>query len=317
MATRRLAKPRPVQGKQVPPSGGPPRDRVAAQRDGHRKQNPAYRPANEKPAHRAGFSTAALLPLRKPPPPPRRRRTFRFRAEPAALAACARDDDERPDRGDHPTGAKSSAAPADVVLLALYEQRIYTARCTGDRRSRRARRSTVLPNELRRRSADRFPDGRTRELYRLTPPIGVHADQSRSARPARRAARATTAMRSAGSAFRGTSSQPSTSSRRSSESCAARVRPALRDRCSSCRRRGGAMGSAETCTTRTTRSSVRRTTSTLQVHHRDLRHALHHYNPSSSYVDAGASLCATDRRRPHAMFYALLQLAGLRQDSGR
>jgi hypothetical protein len=48
VATRRLAKPRPVQGKQVPPVGGPPRDRVAAQRDGHQKQNPAYRPATEK-----------------------------------------------------------------------------------------------------------------------------------------------------------------------------------------------------------------------------------------------------------------------------
>jgi hypothetical protein len=48
VATRRLAKPRPVQGEQVPPVGGPPRDRVAAQRDGHQKQNPAYRPATEK-----------------------------------------------------------------------------------------------------------------------------------------------------------------------------------------------------------------------------------------------------------------------------
>ena len=38
MATRRLAKPRPVQGKQVPLSGGPPRDRVAAQRDGHQNR---------------------------------------------------------------------------------------------------------------------------------------------------------------------------------------------------------------------------------------------------------------------------------------
>src|SRR5205823_11406631 len=55
VATRRLAKPRPVQGKQVPLSGGPPRDRVAAQRDGHRKQNPAYGPATESPRNSGGF----------------------------------------------------------------------------------------------------------------------------------------------------------------------------------------------------------------------------------------------------------------------
>src|SRR5207237_2844498 len=51
VATRRLAKPRPVQGKQAPPSGGPPRDRVAAKRDGHPRQNPAYRPAKGKPCN--------------------------------------------------------------------------------------------------------------------------------------------------------------------------------------------------------------------------------------------------------------------------
>ena len=47
-ATRRLAKPRPVQGEQGPPRGCPPRARVAAKRDGHPRQNPAYRPATEK-----------------------------------------------------------------------------------------------------------------------------------------------------------------------------------------------------------------------------------------------------------------------------
>ena len=47
-ATRRLAKPRPVQGEQGPPRGCPPRARVAAKRDGHPRQNPAYRPAKGK-----------------------------------------------------------------------------------------------------------------------------------------------------------------------------------------------------------------------------------------------------------------------------
>ena len=60
VATRRLAKPRQVQGKQVPPAGGPPRDRVAAQMGGHHKQNPAYRPAKETPAN-AGVSIWACI----------------------------------------------------------------------------------------------------------------------------------------------------------------------------------------------------------------------------------------------------------------
>ena len=47
-ATRRLAKPRPVQGEQGPTRGCPPRARVAAKRDGHPRQNPAYRPAKGK-----------------------------------------------------------------------------------------------------------------------------------------------------------------------------------------------------------------------------------------------------------------------------
>src|SRR5262249_61751142 len=47
-ATRRLANPRPVQGEQGPPRGCPPRARVAAKRDDHPRQNPAYRPATGK-----------------------------------------------------------------------------------------------------------------------------------------------------------------------------------------------------------------------------------------------------------------------------
>ena len=61
-ATRRLAKPRPVQGEQGPPRGCPPRARVAAERDGHPRQNPAYRPATEK-----ALETGLSLSVRTPP----------------------------------------------------------------------------------------------------------------------------------------------------------------------------------------------------------------------------------------------------------
>ena len=59
-ATRRLAKPRPVQGEQGPPRGCPPRARVAAKRDGHPRQNPAYRPAKEKALANGAFSMGRL-----------------------------------------------------------------------------------------------------------------------------------------------------------------------------------------------------------------------------------------------------------------
>src|SRR5207247_9299901 len=60
VATRRLAKPRPVQDEQAPLRGGPPRSRVAAQKDGHPRQNPAYRPATEK-ALETGLFLLALI----------------------------------------------------------------------------------------------------------------------------------------------------------------------------------------------------------------------------------------------------------------
>src|SRR5207247_4464012 len=62
VATRRLAKPRPVQDEQAPLRGGPPRGRVVAKRDGHPRQNPAYRPATEK-ALETGLSL--LGPIRR------------------------------------------------------------------------------------------------------------------------------------------------------------------------------------------------------------------------------------------------------------
>src|SRR5437667_11578053 len=67
MVTWRLAKPRPVQGEAgsvdaarrgtgyAARAAGQP----AAERDGHPRQNPAYRPATENPAH-AGFSISRV-----------------------------------------------------------------------------------------------------------------------------------------------------------------------------------------------------------------------------------------------------------------
>ena len=75
---------------------------------------------------------------------------------------------------------KSSAAPTDVVLLALYEQRIYRL-LAGDRRLSRATLNR-LPNELRRVATDFLTAHR--ELYRLTPPIRARAIKAGPARPA-------------------------------------------------------------------------------------------------------------------------------------
>src|SRR3954470_1274166 len=107
--------------------------------------------------------------------------------------------------------SKSSAAPTDVVLLALYEQRIYRL-LAGDRRLSRATLNR-LPNELRRVASDFLTAHR--ELYRLTPPIRARAIKvgpaRRSDRRGRRPSCSTiTATRSVGSAFPGTFSPRST-----------------------------------------------------------------------------------------------------------
>jgi Transglycosylase SLT domain len=75
---------------------------------------------------------------------------------------------------------KSSAAPQSVVLLALYQQRIYRL-LTRD--SGLATRTLALvPRDLQKVSRDLL--AAQRGLYRLTPPIRVHAIKVARARPA-------------------------------------------------------------------------------------------------------------------------------------
>jgi membrane-bound lytic murein transglycosylase B len=75
---------------------------------------------------------------------------------------------------------KSTAAPQPLVLQALYQQRIYRV-LTRD--SSLATRTLVLvPQDLAKASRDLI--AAQRELYRLTPAIGVHAIKVARARPA-------------------------------------------------------------------------------------------------------------------------------------
>jgi membrane-bound lytic murein transglycosylase B len=75
---------------------------------------------------------------------------------------------------------ESTAAPQHVVLQALYQQRIYRV-LTRD--SSLAKRTLALvPQDLAKVSRDLL--AAQRELYRLTPPIGVHTIKVARARPA-------------------------------------------------------------------------------------------------------------------------------------
>jgi membrane-bound lytic murein transglycosylase B len=75
---------------------------------------------------------------------------------------------------------KSAAAPRPVVLQALYQQRIYRL-LTRDS-SLATRTLALAPRDLRTISRDLL--AAQRELYRLTPPIGVHRIKVARARPA-------------------------------------------------------------------------------------------------------------------------------------
>jgi soluble lytic murein transglycosylase-like protein len=75
---------------------------------------------------------------------------------------------------------KSTAAPQSVVLLALYQQRIYRL-LTRDA-SLATRTLALVPRDLQKVSRDLLTA--QRELYRLTPPIRVHAIKVARARPA-------------------------------------------------------------------------------------------------------------------------------------
>src|SRR6476646_1717171 len=91
--------------------------------------------------------------------------------EPAALAVALETTTTDLTRAITHWRPKSSAAPTDVVLLALYEQRIYRLHA-GERRLSRATLHR-LPNKLRPVATDFVTANR--ELYRLTPTIRAHA----------------------------------------------------------------------------------------------------------------------------------------------
>jgi soluble lytic murein transglycosylase-like protein len=75
---------------------------------------------------------------------------------------------------------KTAAAPQSVVLLALYQQRIYRLLTRDPGLATRT--LALLPRDLQKVSRDLL--AAQRELYRLTPPIRVHAIKVARARPA-------------------------------------------------------------------------------------------------------------------------------------
>jgi membrane-bound lytic murein transglycosylase B len=75
---------------------------------------------------------------------------------------------------------KSAAAPQPVVLQALYQQRIYRLLTRDSSLAKRT--LAVVPQDLAKVSRDLL--AAQRELYRLTPPIGVHTIKVARARPA-------------------------------------------------------------------------------------------------------------------------------------
>ena len=75
---------------------------------------------------------------------------------------------------------KSAAAPDDVALLALYQQRIYRLLAREDRLARAT--LVRLPESLRRVSGDLL--AAHRELYTLTPPIAARTIKVGRPRPA-------------------------------------------------------------------------------------------------------------------------------------
>ena len=146
--------------------------------------------------------------------------------------------------------------PEGVVLFALYQQRLYRV-LARDTKLAAATLPQLVPS-LRKVSADLL--AAHRELYRLTPPLKSHTTIRVGRAPP--AATLLRYYREAGraSVFRGMCSRQSTSSSRSSGSCATRARQGRRDRCSSCRRPGGNTVSGATSTILTTRSSAPPTT---------------------------------------------------------
>jgi membrane-bound lytic murein transglycosylase B len=176
---------------------------------------------------------------------------------------------------------KSSGAPTDVVLLALYEQRIYRL-LAGDRRLSAA---TVnrLPHDLERVANDFLTAHR--ELYRLTPPIRAKTIKVGAARPA---SELLNDYREAQRRFRvpwnvlAAVNFVETKFGKLRSSSAAGAQGPMQFMPATWRRYGlgGNVNDAH--------DAVLGAANYLRASGapRDLRLALHHYNPSASYVDA-------------------------------
>jgi len=100
--------------------------------------------------------------------------------EPAPLAKALAQTTANLEKAIGDWNPKNTAAPESLVLLALYQQRIYRL-LTRDS-SLATRTLALVPRELQKVSRDLL--AAQRELYRLTPPIGVHAIKVARARPA-------------------------------------------------------------------------------------------------------------------------------------
>jgi soluble lytic murein transglycosylase-like protein len=194
---------------------------------------------------------------------------------------------------------KSTAASRTVILLALYQQRIYRL-LTRD--SRLASRTLALvPHDLAKVSRDLL--AAQRELYRLTPPIGVQAIKVGRPRPAPELLRYyREAQRRFGVAWNVLAAVNLVETKfgklRSPSAAGAQgpmqFMPATW-------RRYGLGGNVQDA-----HDAILGAANYLHASgaSKDLRNALHHYNPSSAYVDAVlryARRISANRK----MFYAL------------
>jgi membrane-bound lytic murein transglycosylase B len=194
---------------------------------------------------------------------------------------------------------KSSTAPDEVVLLALYQQRIYRVLAANARLSRAT--VELLPRDLARVAKDLL--AAHRELFRLTPPLTTHKIKVGPALPAsellatyREAQRRFKVPWNALAAVNFVESKFG----KLRNASAAGAQGPMQFMPAAWRRYGlgGNVHDAH--------DAILGAANYLHASGapHDLRGALHHYNPSASYVDAilrYARLIASDR----TMFFAL------------
>ncbi len=132
--------------------------------DGHHKQNPAYRPATEEP--RKGLFYLDDVMLFAPAPPP----AAPIPQRPAQLAQTLASTTRELGAAVDGWSSKAAPPPGGVVLFALYQQRLYRL-LARDTKVAAATLPQLAPS-LRAVSADLI--AANRELYRLTPPLKSH-----------------------------------------------------------------------------------------------------------------------------------------------